>query len=480
MAKFNPTLLGSSLFGKVGGQSALLTRNGSVLKTNTIPNLNPTPKQAKQRFLTAGFSNAYMQLSAGDKTSWETTASNYTYVNSAGDTITRNGFESFSFVAQNLEILGLPLLETAPTYAAITQPNITIETSSVDEFVIKGTSLVNTYTYVVFSQIHRSVGAISLQSVPIIVGSVSYAELLAGIDVVPLFELNQNIPDEIYSSSIKVVAIDFNTGNRDLDGVYLNTLIDPNPAIPAITYSSFINVGNRPINQGSFNADGSSIFNSFHTGGRDIKRYDLSTPYDLSTAVFHSSKTVTPSSPRGSVITPDGLNIYTFNSSGNRLYQGVFTTPFDFTTYSHVRTAVINSRNCQFNSDGTKMISFLSSSCAYYTLTTPYDVSTLVFQSSKSYGFSGGAFFGSPDGSQFFVMRSNRRLYTFNMSTPFDVSTAVLQAGNLYFGAIIGSYNFSGMTFSYDGYYVLWSQYNDNPRFKMFALTVPFTFPASF
>lgn len=227
MALLKLSELVTSASGKIGGQSISNTRNGVMIKNIGQPKKQPTPKQSIKRQETAVLTNAWQFLTAPQKTSYEDTAHNYEVTDSNGITRTRNGFQTFCFLNQNLKTLDLPLMETAPTYAPITNPIITNISTGTNDFIVQGSNLVSNYTYVVFCQIHFSLGASTIQNKPIIINQLTYAELLSGYDLKPSIEENFEIAGRSYRATVKIYAIDRDTGNRTLEVEVLSNNIVP-------------------------------------------------------------------------------------------------------------------------------------------------------------------------------------------------------------------------------------------------------------
>jgi len=229
-----------SLSGKIGGQSISITRNGISIKNIAQPRRQATNKQSIQRFSTASITNKWQKLTPGQRSAWNATASNYTYTDKFGNVATRNGFQVFCFLNQNRNILGLSKLLTAPVYTPIIKPTVTLATSTEREYNIEISEAQAGYEYVIYGQIHYSLGAETFTETPIEIGIVSSGLSTFTVNVAPLFEANYPVNGRSYSGVIQVVAIDTVSGNRDLNPVTIaNQVIQPNLSFNILSYYSF-------------------------------------------------------------------------------------------------------------------------------------------------------------------------------------------------------------------------------------------------
>jgi len=144
----------------------------------------------------------------------------------------------------------------------------------------------------------------------------------------------------------------------------------------------------RPTNMDVTN-DGASIYIAARTDGSpaiQIEKYDMSSPFDLSTAIFDTSLNLVVSLPSQNV------TCFEFADAGNKFYQN----------------------------DGNGNI-------LQFDLAAPYDIPS----ASQSASLAGNTSVGPgdvafrPDGLKVsFGHRSDNNIVTFDLSTPFDIGTA--------------------------------------------------------
>ncbi len=153
---------------------------------------------------------------------------------------------------------------------------------------------------------------------------------------------------------------------------YGNSLpITTNFNLTQTTSLSLLDVSSNQSNLTGFfmRPDGSSLY-VCGLAGSNISQYNLSTPYNLDTAVFFGNGGPIAANPQDLFISPDGENAYVLyfvNSSEFRVDNYPLSTPWDITTIGFVnqRTQTdlgtfsgdFTSLNClAFNNDGTKFI----------------------------------------------------------------------------------------------------------------------------
>ena len=144
-----------------------------------------------------------------------------------------------------------------------------------------------------------------------------------------------------------------------------------------------------------FKSDGKVMY-VVDNGSLTIEQYNLTTAWDTSTLVYDDNFTISDEDQlRSLAFKYDGTKMYVTGNETEVIQQFTLSTPWDVTsatkdsTESSALTGKENNpRSIQFNSDGT--IFYIggngSDSIHKYTLSTPWDVSTLEF--SQSYSFS--------------------------------------------------------------------------------------------
>jgi len=171
--------------------------------------------------------------------------------------------------------------------------------------------------------------------------------------------------------------------------------------------------------------------------GADVNEYTLSTAWDVSTASFVDSFSVSgqTTSPRGLTFNGDGTKMYVIQESTDQIAEYALSTAWDVSTASYTDSLSVTSQESTpagivFNDDGTKFFVIGTGGVEVneYTLSTAYDVST----ASHVDAFSVSAQEGNPktlafnaDGTKMFILGlTNDSVYQYSLSTGFDVSTA--------------------------------------------------------
>jgi len=140
-----------------------------------------------------------------------------------------------------------------------------------------------------------------------------------------------------------------------------------------------------------FNNDGTKMF--VVGTSNSVYEYDLSTGFDVSTSVFSQSFSVASqeSNSFGLAFNTDGTKMFVVGTSGDDVNEYTLSTGFDVSTASFVDSFSVSSQEnspqgITFNNDGTKMFICGTSGddINEYTLSTGFDVSTASFVDSFS------------------------------------------------------------------------------------------------
>ncbi len=182
---------------------------------------------------------------------------------------------------------------------------------------------------------------------------------------------------------------------------------------------SFSVSAQEAIPQGlAFNTDGTKMF-VVGNNGDDVNEYTLTTGFDVSTASFVDSFSVSAqeANPTGLAFSADGTKMFVTGSSGDDVNEYTLTTAFDVSTASFVDSFSVATQETTptglaFNTDGTKMFVTGSGGDAVneYTLTTAFDVSTASFVDSFSVATqetSPQSLAFNTDGTKMFVVGSS-------------------------------------------------------------------------
>lgn len=227
-------------------------------------------------------------------------------------------------------------------------------------------------------------------------------------------------------------------GKGDLDGI-MATAWDVSTAVYAEKYRTVGGTDSKPYGV-SISQDGSKIYmmGDFNTS---VFQYNLSTPWDLSTAVYadkYKNIGAQDYDPHSVTFSIDGSKMYVMGNAFDSVFQYTLSTPWDVSTATYaeklkdVSSQDNDPRDVKFSSDGLKMyiLGTAHDRVYQYTLSTPWDVSTATYATkNKYYGPEDSdcwAFTMSSNGSKMYIVgRTLDRVYQYELSTPWDVSIAV-------------------------------------------------------
>jgi sugar lactone lactonase YvrE len=189
-----------------------------------------------------------------------------------------------------------------------------------------------------------------------------------------------------------------------------------------------------------FKPDGTKMY-VIGTVGDDVNEYDLSSAWDISSATFLQTKSVTAQDtvPTGVFFKPDGTKMYVVGSTGDKVNEYDLSSAWDVSTASFlqsfsVATEETNPQDVFFKPDGTKMYVIGTSGDAVdeYDLSSAWDVSTASFTYPTTNFFSvsaqetspNGLFF-KPDGTKMYVIGTNEDdVNEYDLSSAWDISSA--------------------------------------------------------
>ena len=188
-----------------------------------------------------------------------------------------------------------------------------------------------------------------------------------------------------------------------------------------------------------FKPDGTKMYVT-GTAADSVFEYDLSTAFDVSTAVYNSASYTYGSSPglvEGLFFRADGLKWYIADRGSDDVWEYDMSTAWDITTSSFsgnqfdVNTQDGQAQGLFFKSDGTKfyVLGQLTDSIYQYSMSTAWDVSSASYD---SVSFSVSSQAPTPkdlafnnDGTKFYVLNNNSdAVYQYSLSTAWDLSTA--------------------------------------------------------
>ena len=222
----------------------------------------------------------------------------------------------------------------------------------------------------------------------------------------------------------------------------------------------------------SFNTDGSKLF-ILGTIGIPVVEYSLTTPFDVSTAVYAGaaeefSVSTQENSPTGLAFSTDGSKLFIIGTAGDAVVEYTLITPFDVSTAVYAGAAEefsvaaqeTSPQDLAFSTDGSKMfvIGSFDDAVVEYTLITPFDVSTAVyagaaeeFSIAAQESFPTGLAFNTAGSKLFIIGVDDDAVVEYTLSTPFDVSTAVYAGAAEEFSMNAQEKTPSSLAFTTDG-----------------------------
>lgn len=239
------------------------------------------------------------------------------------------------------------------------------------------------------------------------------------------------------------------SGNFTIDNLYLGTSTSyfaESSEVRSWTFTgsslpcSSINTESAPTGL-FFSPDGTKLF-YLGSGSDTVREVTLSTPWDLSTAVFVQVIAAGDSIPNDLAFSPDGTKMFILGDTNNRITQYSLPTPWSLTGaastgyYLTIPTtgdgAETGPQGLCFSSDGYYVYYVGSGSDTVYqwSLNAPFDLSI-----GPTYvrSFYVGAQETTPtaidfssDGTRMYVLGTNGDdINEYRLSTPWDISTAV-------------------------------------------------------
>ena len=208
--------------------------------------------------------------------------------------------------------------------------------------------------------------------------------------------------------------------------------------------------------------DGSAFYTTC-SSRREVYRYNMSSAFNIGTAIYNSTLSVSTNAYDVSGITfkPDGTKMYLTDIDSDSVRSWTLSTAWDITTASYDSVSVSISNNpagVRFKPDGTRMyvVEDNSDDVREYTLSTAWNLSTASFSREfnlTSYQNKPAEILISPNGDKLFVCGINSSLNQsdvdeFTLSTPWDITSAShVQT----FDASFVARTITGMDFNNDG-----------------------------
>jgi len=236
---------------------------------------------------------------------------------------------------------------------------------------------------------------------------------------------------------------DTNEGQDDLDGDSIGDVCDICPYNPTnplfeVAHDSVYYVGshNNSIRTVGIyvTSDGGYMFLS--TNNDELKKFSLSTPYDITTATVVDSITLDNTIFEilsGIYFSPDGTKFFAYSYSYGRVYQYSLSTAWDISTIVFAKSNTIgySGSNISFNSDGTKMytIQGIGSSIDYlnqHSLGTAWDIGSVGLDGRfnvNAYETWSHSFSFSSSGDKLYLVGDDiEKVHQFDLSTNYDIT----------------------------------------------------------
>ena len=207
----------------------------------------------------------------------------------------------------------------------------------------------------------------------------------------------------------------------------------------------------------AFKGDGTKMYvmgASYH----EVHGYDLSTPWDISTATF-VAEPPDHHYVHGLYIANTGQYMFVSDYDQGRIYRvkansnNIFDSSANTDMYLDVSAQSANPQDVHFKPDGTEMfvLQYNDQYLDKYTLSSAWDITTATYDSTStsltpSTGMRG--FTITEDGTKLFTISTTTDdIHRFDLSTPFDINTATVDSDELY----VYNGDYSGLQISKDG-----------------------------
>ena len=201
-------------------------------------------------------------------------------------------------------------------------------------------------------------------------------------------------------------------GGDDINEYNLSTAWDVSSASYTQVFSVIIQ-DTVPIGL-YFKPDGTRVF-VVGLVGKDVNEYSLSTAWNISTASYVQNFSVATqdTTPVGVFFKPDGTKMYIAGSSGFNVNEYDLSTAWDISTASFLQSFSVSPqgttpRGLYFKSDGTEMfvVDQVGVVVNGYLLSTAWDVSTASFSENFSVSLQEASPYGiffKPDGTKMYI-----------------------------------------------------------------------------
>lgn len=185
----------------------------------------------------------------------------------------------------------------------------------------------------------------------------------------------------------------------------------------------------------AFNSDGTKMFIP-EADGEEVNEYDLSTGFDVSTALYSRTFSVSAQDtfPSDIDFNSDGTKMFVLGRAGQDVNEYTLSTGFNISTATFAQNYSVASQETfptglAFNTNGTKMfvIGFTGDDVNEYALSSGFNISTASYVQNFSIAaqetLPEGITFNT-DGTKMFITGRVGKVHEYTLSSGFDVSTA--------------------------------------------------------
>jgi len=178
----------------------------------------------------------------------------------------------------------------------------------------------------------------------------------------------------------------------------------------------------------AFSPDGTKMFMLGYATG-SVYRYDLSTAWDITSAAHVATKDVSAQDSQlySVALSSDGTKMFVVGNGNDSVYRYDLSTAWDITSASYVATKSVSAQDTTpldvaFSPDGTKMfvVGRATGSVYRYDLSTAWDITSASYVATKDVSTQDTTPVGvelSPDGTKMFVVgNTNDTIYRYDLA----------------------------------------------------------------
>ncbi|MEL7001338.1 MAG: beta-propeller fold lactonase family protein [Bacteroidota bacterium] len=216
--------------------------------------------------------------------------------------------------------------------------------------------------------------------------------------------------------------------------------------LSAITYNDeFLSIASEDLVPTGMvlSPDGTKLY-MLGSSNDEVYEYSLAVPFDILCAAFTGNKLDVAGQetvPTGITITPDGTKLFMTGNLSDRIHQYDMSTPFDLSTAT-LSTTSLNifsqdraPRDITFSDDGKSLflVGDYSDTIYEFALSVAFDISTATVTSNTlataSQDVSPRSIDFNANGTILFLTGINGdKIYQYSLGTPFDISTATFSS----------------------------------------------------